>query len=319
MDEEQKAGLRKLRRVFISYAHEDRAFALRLAKDLDEAKVPLWIDTRIGPGDYFSRTIEKELKASDTVVLVVSSDSRHSDYVNDELHFAKNHKIPIVPVVVSDYEPWMPIGRLHYADFRGTYEYGLQRLAQTAAMRTTLWYLLVFLKRRGLRLLVVLLALVAVAVAAAVYRHRMSPSATNFSVINANHKSITLLVENSGGRPSTLLYPTFHIDFGTLPIPPRKLVAFGNQTSSVPGHGKIKVQVTVASHQPLNRKADGSRHRRDDIPLMLENAAVLVKGSIQESDQSVREKKTSVPASGIQKFIMGVLPNERTRIFQKTP
>lgn len=319
MDEELKAGLRKLKKVFISYAHEDRAFALRLAEDLREAKVPFWIDTRIGPGDYFSRTIEKKLKASDTFVLVVSPHSRHSDYVDDELHFAKNQRIRIVPVVISDYEPWMLIGKYHYADFRGTHEQGLQELAQTAAMRPLWWDLLVFLKRRGLRLLVVLLALVAIAVAVAVFRYRMSPSATDFSVINADPSSITLLVKNSGGRPSTLLYPTFHIDFGPLPIPPRKLVAFGNQSSNVPGHSEIKVRLTVASIQPLNRKADGSRYRKDDVDPMVRDATTIVKGSLEESDGSVHEKKKGVAASQIQPFIMGVLPNERPRIFEKTP
>lgn len=320
MDEELKAGLRKLKRVFISYAHEDRAFALRLAKDLREAKVPMWMDNRIGPGDYFSRRIEKALKASDTLLLVVSPDSRDSRYVDKELHFADKLWIPIVPVVCRDYGDWILIDNLHHADFRGTHEHGLKELARTELpVRTLWWHLLVLLRRRGLHLLVVLLALAAIAVAAAVYRYRMAPSATDFSVIDADPSSITLLVKNSGGRPSTLLYPTFHVDFGPLPIPPRKLVALGNQTSSVPGHGEIEVRVTVASIQPLNRKADGSRYRKDDVRPMLRNATTIVKGSLQESDGSIHENKKNVPASEIEQFIMGVLPNERPRIFEKTP
>ncbi|HUP61616.1 MAG TPA: toll/interleukin-1 receptor domain-containing protein [Thermoanaerobaculia bacterium] len=320
MDEDLKAGLRKLKRVFISYAHEDRAFALRLAEDLDAAKVPFWIDMSISPGKRFSRTIEKALKARDTVVLVVSPHSRHSDYVDDELHFAKKRGMPIVPVVLSDYEEWMLIGKLHYADFRGTYEYGLQQLSKTELpVRTLWWHLLVLLRRRGLHLLVVLLALVAITVAVAVFRYRMAPSATDFSVIDADPSSITLLVKNSGGRPSTLLYPTFHIDFGPLPIPPRKLVAFGNETSSIPGHSEIKVQLTVDSIQLLNRKPDGSRYRKDDVDPMVRDAKTIVKGSLEESDGSIHEKKKNVPASEIEPFIMGVLPNERRRIFEKTP
>ena len=320
MDEAVKAGLRKLKQVFISYAHEDRAFALRLKTYLDEAKVPLWIDKRLGPGDYFSRRIEKQLKASDTVVLVASPYSKESRYVDKELHFADRLNIPIVPVRLRDHDEWMFIDTIHYADFRGTDDVGLKELAQTELpVRPLWWHLLVLLRRRGLHLLVVLLALVAIAVAVAVFRYRMAPSATDFSVIDAAPSSLTLLVKNSGGRPSTLLYPTFHIDFGRLPIPSRKLVVFGNQTSSIPGHSEIKVQVTVASIKPPNRKTDGSPHRKDDILPMLEDAAVLVKGSIQESDQSIHEKKKSVAASQIQPFIMGVLPYERPRIFEQTP
>ena len=320
MDEELKAGLRKLKRVFISYAHEDRAFALLLAEDLREAKVPLWMDNRIGPGDYFSRRIEKELKASDTLVLVASPDSKESRYVDKELHFADKLWIPIVPVVCRDYGEWMLIDNLHHADFRGTHEHGLQQLAKTELpVRTLWWHLLVLLRRRGLHLLVVLLALAAIAVAAAVFRYRMAPSATDFSVIGADPSSITLLVKNSGGRPSTLLYPTFHIDFGPLPIPPRKLVAFGNQTSSIPGHSEIQIRLTVDSIQPLNRKPDGSRYRKDDVGPMARDATTIVKGSLEESDGSIHEKKKTVPASQIQRFILGVLPNERPRIFEKTP
>ena len=320
MDEELKAGLRKLKRVFISYAHEDEPFARRLTEDLREAKVPLWIDKRIVAGDYFSRRIEKELKASNTVVLVASPFSKDSPYVDKELHFADKLRIPIVPVLRTDYGDWMFINNLHYADFRGTYEYGLQQLAETELpVRPPWWHLLVFLRRRGLHLLVVLLALVAIAVAIAVFRYRMSPSATDFSVIDADRSAIILLVKNSGGRPSTLLYPTFHIDFGPLPIPPRKLVAFGNQTSSIPGHSEVKVRLTVDSIQPLNRKPDGSRYRKDDVGPMARDAMTIVKGSLEESDGAIHEKKKSVPASQIQPFIMGVLPNERHRIFEKTP
>jgi hypothetical protein len=320
MDAELKAGLQKLKKVFISYAREDQAFAFRLRDYLRSAKVVVWIDEDLPPGHGFSGTIQKAIKENDTFVLVVSQDSRHSKYVDKELHFAMKRDLHIVPVIRSDYDEWMLIDNLHYADFRGTDDYGLKQLAKAhPPPRKLWWHLRAFLRRRGLHLLMVLLALVAIAVAAAVFRYRMSPSVTDFSVIDADPSSITLLVKNDGGRPSTLLYPTFHIDFGPLPIPPRKLAPFGPKTATIPGHSEIQVPLTVATIQPLNWKRDGSRYRKKDVPPMIDDAMTIVKGSIQESDQSIHEKKKSVPASQIQRFIMGVLPNEPTRIFEETP
>jgi hypothetical protein len=309
----------KWQRPFISYSRIDQEFALRLADDLGNRGKTVWIDTGLQGGEAWAQKLDEGLEASDVVLLIVSRNSQKSPWVNKELHSAQDPEkpVPVIPVIYKRCGRWSPISDLQKIDFIGWYEEGLAKLLELPLPPRPWWRrILIQLNRHGVQMLLILIALAATLVA---YRYYYSPSATDFSVIGADPMSITLLVKNGGGRPSTLLYPTFHIDFGPLPIPPRKLVAFGNQTSSVPGHGEIKVSVTVASIQPLNRKPDGSPYREDDVAPMIDDAAVLVKGSIQESDQSIHEKKKRVPASQIQRFIMGVLPNAPTRFFEKTP
>lgn len=62
--------------VFISYASEDREAAFRLAGELTKAKVEVWIDRRLTPGDDYNARIRYHIKESAAFVAVLS---RHTN------------------------------------------------------------------------------------------------------------------------------------------------------------------------------------------------------------------------------------------------
>src|SRR5215213_10584944 len=192
----------KWQRPFISYARIDQEFALQLAGDLRKHGKTVWIDTDLEGGQAWAQKLDEGLEASDVVLLVVSRNSKKSDWVDKELHTAQERKKPVIPVIYKRYGSWSLISNLQKIDFIGWYNEGLAKLLMTEPPRRTWWRrILIQLNRHGVQLLLILIALAATLVA---YRYYYSPSATDFSVITADHSSITLLVKNGGGRPSTL-------------------------------------------------------------------------------------------------------------------
>lgn len=121
--------------LFLSYAREDAAFALRLAKDLRAAGVAIWIDQLdIVPGEPWDNAIERALHACARMLIVLSPDSVSSENVKDEIAFALRKQKPIVPVLLQACEVPLRIGRLQHIDFIADYQRGLQRLLSSLGL-----------------------------------------------------------------------------------------------------------------------------------------------------------------------------------------
>ena len=73
-------------KVFISHATTDAQFANKLAEDLRQLGITVWIDTNMEPG-IFIDNISKGLQ-SDVLLLVLSPDALHSKWVNNEMNAA---------------------------------------------------------------------------------------------------------------------------------------------------------------------------------------------------------------------------------------
>jgi GTPase SAR1 family protein len=101
----------KRRKVFVSYAHEDREWLERVQthlKALDRLgiDVELWDDTQIQAGMPWRDEIEKGLSATKVAILLVSTDFLASDFItNNELpsllKAAKNEGTVILPLIVK--------------------------------------------------------------------------------------------------------------------------------------------------------------------------------------------------------------------------
>ncbi len=86
--------------VFISYAREDEAFALALARALRDRGVPVWIDKlRILAGVNWDRAIDEALERCARLVVVLSSSAVASEQVQSEWHAALEQAKTVVPVV----------------------------------------------------------------------------------------------------------------------------------------------------------------------------------------------------------------------------
>ena len=122
-----------MRYIFLSYAHENAAFAHKLATDLKLEEIAVWIDYKdINVGDSFLREIERMLQRHDYFVPILSPEYFKSEWCKQELRsaFVRNIKegVALLPVLHRDCNlPPLLYDRI-YVDFRGNYEHGLSEL-----------------------------------------------------------------------------------------------------------------------------------------------------------------------------------------------
>jgi hypothetical protein len=90
--------------IFISYAHEDRPAAERVAAALKRHGWAVWWDPDIAPGDVWDELIERKLAAASCVVVLWSGTSVHKQWVKAEASEAQARGI-LVPVLIEDVKP----------------------------------------------------------------------------------------------------------------------------------------------------------------------------------------------------------------------
>ncbi|MFL5312546.1 MAG: toll/interleukin-1 receptor domain-containing protein [Myxococcales bacterium] len=67
------------KKVFLSYASDDRAVARKIADQLRQAKLYVWdVEDELEPGDDWHRTTSEALSTSDAMVVVLSPKSVRS-------------------------------------------------------------------------------------------------------------------------------------------------------------------------------------------------------------------------------------------------
>lgn len=132
-------------RLFLSYATDDRAFALRLATSLNQLGHTVWVDQwEIGVGDSIWSTIEAGVDAADYLIVVLSKHTRTSGWVEREVQVKYCEEIAcrrtrILPVLIEDCSVPPFLRPKRFADFRVGYDIGLAQLAitlHTASRRT---------------------------------------------------------------------------------------------------------------------------------------------------------------------------------------
>ena len=94
--------------IFVSHSHKDHEFGIRLIHDLrqrlgDEDAV--WYDKSGGlrGGDFWWKKIQKELKARNVFIVLLSPSANRSRWVKEEidiaLHYSVTKKMLIIPVI----------------------------------------------------------------------------------------------------------------------------------------------------------------------------------------------------------------------------
>lgn len=108
MEEKYTAEQREEQYVFVSYSHEDKERVEQIIRALSRVACRIWYDEKISPGNHWNEEIALKLAGARAVLWFVSRSSVCSEYVADELSFAKNRKIAIYPVCLED--ATLPIG-----------------------------------------------------------------------------------------------------------------------------------------------------------------------------------------------------------------
>jgi hypothetical protein len=121
--------------VFISYSRKDTGFVRQLARDLERAGYDPWWDIAdLRGGQAWAAEIDKQIRACDLVVVVLSPDSNRSQWVSKETLRASEIGKPIVPVMCRASELPLPLIDYQYVDFRSRYADGLDSLLQALSV-----------------------------------------------------------------------------------------------------------------------------------------------------------------------------------------
>lgn len=131
---------KKLQRdVFLSYSSPDRRFAERLAGDLVGYGLRVWWDRwEMQVGDSLILKIQEGIQASSWLAVVLSSSSVASNWVKRELASAladeiSTDRVRVLPLLVAECDIPPFLRDKLYADFRASYEAGLELLLRRLA------------------------------------------------------------------------------------------------------------------------------------------------------------------------------------------
>ncbi len=118
--------------VFLSYSRKDSATMQRIYADLRAAGLTVWVDESIEPGtSSWKRIIQDAIDGAGCLVVLLSPDSKNSEWVEKEMDYATAQHIWIVPVMASGDEasaiPFALIGT-QFVDIRTDYAGGVKKL-----------------------------------------------------------------------------------------------------------------------------------------------------------------------------------------------
>jgi hypothetical protein len=120
-------------RVFISYSHSDGEWARKLADTVASAGLDVWFDeSEVKPGQHVADELEKGLRGSDAIVLLIDSDNVERPNLFFELGAALGMNKTIIPVVPAGFEPGrlpLPLRRIKYLVRKSAEETGRELAA----------------------------------------------------------------------------------------------------------------------------------------------------------------------------------------------
>lgn len=123
-------------RCFISYSRRNTNFAERLARDLNDAGVEVWIDFRqIHAGERWKDEIRRGVERSEVIVIVLSPDSVVSEWVQFEINYGREKNKVLLPIMAVDCYAELRASEslawlldVHFIMFEARYEQGFPEL-----------------------------------------------------------------------------------------------------------------------------------------------------------------------------------------------
>jgi molecular chaperone DnaK (HSP70) len=88
--------------VFISYSREDAAYVSQLVDYLTNAGIRVWMDRELRPGaPAWAKKLEEQLEGCAAFVVVMTTSSYHSPWVDREIDLAQELGKPILPLLLE--------------------------------------------------------------------------------------------------------------------------------------------------------------------------------------------------------------------------
>lgn len=119
--------------IFLSYSSHDRDWVTRFADSIEKSGIKLWFDMAdLRPGDNWEEQVQKALRESTTLVIVLSQNNMNSAWTYFELGAAVADNKLIIPVLTPDSSEEAipkPLSHLQYLQAKSPQEAG-KRVAE---------------------------------------------------------------------------------------------------------------------------------------------------------------------------------------------
>jgi TIR domain-containing protein len=118
--------------IFLSYSRKDIQLMRRVRDDLQAAALRVWTDESLTPGTpSWKKAIETAIEGAKCLVVLLSPDSKQSEWVSKELDYARAQGLNLFPALVRGNErtavPFALIGS-QWVDLQHDYDGELQKL-----------------------------------------------------------------------------------------------------------------------------------------------------------------------------------------------
>lgn len=95
-------GGRRMRQVFVSYARDDDEWKALVEEAVLRAGLRPWTDDRLVPGTrQWTGEIERAIKGSVALVVVLTPIAKASEWVANEVVYAQQHEVPVIPILAE--------------------------------------------------------------------------------------------------------------------------------------------------------------------------------------------------------------------------
>lgn len=134
-----RASTQPVRRdIFLSYSRRDKDKMHLIRDKLSEHGFSVWSDESLEPGSSsWRRDVQLAIDGAGCVVTILSPDAKESEWVNEELGYAKIRKLRIFTVLArGDESNALPLGLtgVQWIDMRSDYESGIEELVHQSAL-----------------------------------------------------------------------------------------------------------------------------------------------------------------------------------------
>lgn len=125
--------------IFISHSHKDRAFVDKLGLSLVDKRIPIFVDRwEMNVGDSITNKIQDAITDSSFLMVVLSKNSVESDWCKREITTGlmlelEKKRVLVLPVLIDDCEIPLFLRDKLYADFRGNFVTGFEKIVESVS------------------------------------------------------------------------------------------------------------------------------------------------------------------------------------------
>lgn len=102
-------------KVFVSYSHEDRDYAVKAQETLSKRGFDVWTDVDADSTKTWDEQVLDKLKTSDAVLFILSPNSLKSTNFKDLMNLAIRYKKFVIPILLKDVKE-NPFSQTEYID-----------------------------------------------------------------------------------------------------------------------------------------------------------------------------------------------------------